>query len=272
MVLVLDCGGVLSDRQTKHPPNFNLHQTAVDGAYPFVHCFIRKYGEKELVILSRVNNPKPWHWVERFAEALGISRNRVYLVSDIQDKGPKSVELECTCFVEDRTDGAWYIATANAHTGNLQKGYLFGKVGRATGHSWDQWFRRKVQEIPDRDWKKVAVDLDCYPGDDVWDYLCEHGPPRQAHAATRLDMAWRKQPKWRVKEQLPEEAANKDKTKQVSPPKKEDAQETHDNSADAAAAQQDTVAVDYGASSSVSSESESDDNDDSQSQDASTKA
>ena len=48
MVLVLDCGGVLSDRQTKHPPNFNLHQTAVDGAYPFVHCFIHKYGEKEL--------------------------------------------------------------------------------------------------------------------------------------------------------------------------------------------------------------------------------
>ena len=48
MVLVLDCGGVLSDRQTKHPPNFNLHQTAVDGAYPFAHCFIHKYGEKEL--------------------------------------------------------------------------------------------------------------------------------------------------------------------------------------------------------------------------------
>ena len=48
MVLVLDCGGVLSDRQTKHPPNFNLHQTAVDGAFPFVHCFIHKYGEKEL--------------------------------------------------------------------------------------------------------------------------------------------------------------------------------------------------------------------------------
>ena len=47
-MVLQDCGGVLSDRQTKHPPNFNLHQTAVDGAYPFVHCFIHKYGEKEL--------------------------------------------------------------------------------------------------------------------------------------------------------------------------------------------------------------------------------
>ena len=30
------------------PPNVNLHQTAVDGAYPFVHCFVQKYGEKQL--------------------------------------------------------------------------------------------------------------------------------------------------------------------------------------------------------------------------------
>lgn len=221
MVLILDCGGVLSDRQPKlPPPNFNLHQTAVDGAYPFVHSFIHKYGAKELVVLSRVNHPKPWHWVERFADAMGISPRQVYLVSDIRDKGPKSVELECTCFVEDRCDGAWYIATANARSGNLKKGYLFGKFGRATDHSWDQWFRRKVIEIPDKDWKKVAIDLDCYPGDDVWDYLCEHGPPRRAHAAARVDMAWRKQPKWRVKEQLPEAAANKAKTEQATPQKR----------------------------------------------------
>ena len=251
MVLILDCGGVLSDRQPKlPPPNFNLHQTAVDGAYPFVHSFIHKYGAKELVVLSRVNHPKPWHWVERFADAMGISPRQVYLVSDIRDKGPKSVELECTCFVEDRCDGAWYIATANARSGNLKKGYLFGKFGRATDNSWDQWFRRKVIEIPDKDWKKVAIDLDCYPGDDVWDYLCEHGPPRRAHAAARVDMAWRKQPKWRVKEQLPEE----DKTEQATPAKKEDAQESRTE--DATAPQEDTV-VDYDASSSVSSESES---------------
>ena len=70
-----------------------------------------------------------------------------------------------------------------------------------------------MTEVPDKDGKKVAQLFNCYPGDDVWAYLCEHGPPNKEHNIKRVELAWRKKMRWQVKTKAPSE----DKTAEEEP-------------------------------------------------------
>ena len=122
-MLILDCGGTLSDNTGRGAPNPTPYQSALEGAYAFLQSWIKVHGAGSLLVLSRVREVKADHWVVKFCVSMGLHPQQVLLVTNLCDKGPASFTWGCRAFVEDRSDAAWYIATANYHT--LQQGVLF---------------------------------------------------------------------------------------------------------------------------------------------------
>ena len=183
MVLVLDCGGVLSDNarsqgQGRHD-GVTIYKAAKPGAYAFVHMWLASGGR--ICVVSRVNFPSKRHWVIRFCEALGLDTGCVHLVRERSEKGPCARRLGCTGVVDDSSDCLWHIARHCWQELDDRAFIQFGGTWRRQG-VWDAWCEDRVRILSS--WEDVAARLGVDTSRwSAWESLCRCGPPNRPHDA-----------------------------------------------------------------------------------------
>ena len=177
MVMILDCGGVLSSTDSKvKQDGLTIWKAAQPGAWAFLRCFWAKYGRDKLHVISRVNAPNnAQHWVVRFCQAMQMDTENVHLVRHAADKGEVSKNLRATNAVEDSTLCLYHMTFAN-HV-NWKYGILFDKHWRSTNKPYDGWRKAKTVLNPNKAWDEIAKGTNCWPGPKIWDTLVKNGPP-----------------------------------------------------------------------------------------------
>ena len=156
MVMILDCGGVLSSTDSKvKQDGLTIWKAAQPGAWAFLRCFWAKYGRDKLHVISRVNAPNnAQHWVVRFCQAMQMDTENVHLGRHAADKGEVSKNLRATNAVEDSTLCLYHMTFAN-HV-NWKYGILFDKHWRSTNKPYDGWCKAKTVLNPNKAWDEIA--------------------------------------------------------------------------------------------------------------------
>ena len=171
--LAIDCGGVLTNNYTAHRyDGKEIYKATKEGAYAFVWLWIKKYGERSLTVVSRVNNPDNMrHWVVRHSESLGLNANDVSLYKDRREKGPIAKRLLVTHAIDDNS-ACVYVMARDAWT-TLEVPLLFSSRPYEKQGCHDSWLKERL--LVTDNFREVALHekFGLEASEKVWNFLCE---------------------------------------------------------------------------------------------------
>ena len=158
MKVAVDVGGVLSDKSKPFVDGEQIYQSAMQGAYMWLHMLKHRTGRFP-VIVSRVNHPNINHWVHRFVEALGVERHHVKLVEKRLQK--RMFTREMTCVIDDEWDALSAMAQGAEKTLISAIWWQDVMVRPIVRSELDEWVAGKTNCLDSFDALQFEMRLEC---------------------------------------------------------------------------------------------------------------